>query len=262
MKFKITDRDKEQWNEIHNSKSKEKFWNKYETLMKEFFDIEEQLEDLIGQNQKYVQQLTDMSKSCDKIPNYPQHAKEQIVRTKESIENDNIAVNAYANTILILMDICTYGNRVLLSDDEWEWRTYARHIYTILYEHRNAFNTALNEFFRIAKKLSVSDELINKAIIVKRDFTKWIEEQSKYAHEIRNNVDAHHKGDFMNRLFIIEGMSYYTISEVLLVYWQKAGALLQNLVPLQREMFEKANKQMTFLFEVINNANQQFKNKF
>ena len=52
----------------------------------------------------------------------------------------------------MLLDMYTYGTYCMLANDEWDWRAFARHFYTIIKEHPKTVNSQLNDIVRILRK--------------------------------------------------------------------------------------------------------------
>lgn len=132
---------------------------------------------------------------------------------------------------LMVLDIYTYGTYSLLADNEWDWRAFARHFYTMLFEHKKTVNTYLNTIFKILKTEigSVYDlEMINQT---KKAFATFINENSAFAKQIRVNVDAHFDGDLQNHLELICSLSYSNFITLYFEYISKTQEFLKALKP-------------------------------
>lgn len=64
-------------------------------------------------------------------------------------ENLTVLTNKVCEIYLMLLDVNTYGTFCLLAQDEWDWRAFARHVYTIVYEHKTTVNKQINDIMRI-----------------------------------------------------------------------------------------------------------------
>lgn len=230
MNYTFTNADKKQWDEFHSEKAVQEFIDMYVSLIQRMGSTVDNLVNSIRDNEKELKFLQDIH---DSKPDKLSNLKKEILKTKAIVEKDTKAISAYANVVLIMMDLCTYSNYFFLSHNQWEWRVFARHIYTLFYEHRNSMNKDMNTLFQVASITNPNIEKLDKAIKLKKEFTKWIEDHEKYAKGIRNIGDAHFDGNFILRLTTIENLSYTQISIELKEYWIIVSNLLRNLIPLQ-----------------------------
>ena len=131
----------------------------------------------------------------------------------------------------MLLDVNTYGTFSLLAQDEWDWRAFARHIYTIAYEHKSTVNKQINDIMRIVQTGVDEHYDLTNLIEAKKDYSKYINETSGFAKQIRINADAHFDGDYTKRLVMIKGLSYNKVQELFLTYTSKMQAFLHELKP-------------------------------
>lgn len=228
VKFKSSDLDKNQWDEFHSEKSilglsslKESMYDALVSTLVGYSGLFENSKETI------VRLLEHKSNE-----NIPQAIKDMIDRSIRKIESEIEISTRFANFYLVLLDINTYAYNCFLAKDEWEWRVFARHIYTVLYEHQNSINILLNDVIRIMKEETENRFDIKPLFAAKKAFVKVIENISVYAKTIRLNVDAHFKGNYEDRLKLIEDMSYYEVVRVLYDYWVKTAELLREATPV------------------------------
>lgn len=66
---------------------------------------------------------------------------------------------------------------------------------------------------------------------MQKKYSKYINETSGFAKQIRVNVDAHFDGSFTERLEIIKGISYNKVLKLFFTYNSKVQAFLHELKP-------------------------------
>lgn len=146
-------------------------------------------------------------------------------------ENLSVLANKVSEIYLMLLDIYTYGTFIMLARDEWDWRAFARHFYTMLYEHSKTVNRHLNDILRILKEnIGESYDFIG-LVHAKKEFSAFIADKSEIAKQIRVNVDAHFDGDFIERLGLIQNLSYTSVITLYYEYNTKMHAFLATLEP-------------------------------
>lgn len=251
MNYKVSELDREQWDAFHTPEARASFMEMFVTVHGELEKMLDFLTDTLRNDRGWVSKLDEILKTrtC-----YPKFVLDEVEETKARFENEIKAIDGYANFYLVMMDLCTYSNYMFLSQSEWEWRIFARHIYTIFYEHPKAVNTVLNSIFQIAKECLPVDYDYTHANTAKKEFTKWIDSLSAYAVKIRINVDAHFKGDFETRRSLIEDMSYYEISNAMYTYWQKSDTLFKHLVPIVTGIQHHIDTQLAALKKTMDTA--------
>lgn len=150
---------------------------------------------------------------------------------KTRYENLSVLAIKISEIYLMVLDIYTYGTYGMLANSEWDWRAFARHFYTMLFEHIKTINTYLNTIIKILKQ-GIDDvydvETVNQ---VKKDFSSFINHNSEYAKHIRVNVDAHFDGDYIERLDLIKSLSYSDFIALYFEYISKMEAFLKALKP-------------------------------
>ena len=238
MTYKITENDKAQWEALHGEKANCGMSDVSNLLAKE-------LEKNVDGCQKSIDQVRiDIIKFEDWCASekYPQSIVEEL---KKSIEQAKIYIRfteMLGSFYLIQMDVNTYTNHILIADDEWEWRTYARHFYTILYEHQNSVNRVLNVILNQSLEAFGKDSVQYKNLkLEKKEFVKIINENSEYAKNIRITTDAHYDGGFIERKEMIESMSYSTIVALINNYLVRSGLLVKSIQPLIEEKGKALN---------------------
>ena len=146
-------------------------------------------------------------------------------------ENLSVLALKVSEIYLMLLDVYTYGTYGMLADSEWDWRAFARHFYTMLFEHISTVNSYLNIIIKILKQ-GIGDvydvETVDQA---KKDFSSFIENNSKFAKQIRVNVDAHFDGDYKEHLGLIRSLSYSDFIALYIEYISKMDAFLKALKP-------------------------------
>lgn len=231
MNYSITETDKAQWDALHGKKAEQGMGESSKLLRQEL----ERCVDSCSQSIERVK--TDIGKFqiwCES-GDYPQNIVEEM---KNAIDKANSYVQfteMLGNYYLIQMDVNTYTNLVIVSDGEWEWRAYARHFFTILYEHKDSVFRYLNIFINQSKDTfgENSDEYcqLKKE---KKQFVNTINRNSDYAKGIRVIADAHYdeKTGFLERKILIESMSYAGVISLINDYLVQSALLMKSLQSL------------------------------
>lgn len=226
MEFKSSLLDKQKWAEFHSPEYVSKQIQVKRMIQEGLIKALDELTDLISSNEEKVRQLQ------EKCNHNLCEDESQIIREAiAKYENLTILTNKVCEIYLVLLDINTYGTCCLIADDEWEWRAFARHIYTIIYEHTESVNTHINGIIRILQVgISESYDLTN-LLKVKKEYSKYINETSGIAKQIRIKTDAHFDCAFAERLSLIKGLSYSSVLELYYTYTSKMQAFLHELKP-------------------------------
>lgn len=132
---------------------------------------------------------------------------------------------------VILLDIYTYGTYCMLAKDEWDWRAFARHIYTLISEHPKSVNTHLNIIIKTLQSRLGERYDYTSLVESKKDFSQFINDNIGTAKEIRVKADAHFDTIFTERLKLIQNLSYSEVIELYTQYISKMHAFLKDLKP-------------------------------
>lgn len=159
----------------------------------------------------------------------------------EKYENLTIVANKVREIYLMLLDMYTYGTYCMLANDEWDWRAFARHFYTIIKEHPKNVSSQLNYIIKILRDGIEKEYDLTKVIRAKKDFSSFIESNTQFANQIRVNVDAHFDGAFEERLKMIQDLSYYNFIELYYNYTNKMHEFLSELQPVLVEYRRSAD---------------------
>lgn len=248
MKLKNSAQDKNQWDEFHSEKS----IHGLSSLKKTMHDaLVSSLDEYTGIFDKGNETIARLNVHKSNI-NIPQDIKDSIDNSIRKIQSEIEVSKKIANFYLVLLDINTYAYNCFLAKDDWEWRVFARHIYTVLYEHQNSINILLNEVIQIAREYANGFDM-KPLVVAKKDFVKVIKDISDYAKTIRLNVDAHFDGSYEERLELIEEMSYYKVVKVLYDYWGKTTELLHEITPVLAFINNDATNSMGDIVSQMNN---------
>ena len=235
MKLNNSDLDKKQWDEFHSEETIHRLSSLKESMFETLVSTLDDYSGIIEGRNKIIVRLEEY-----KSNEYPQQGiKDMIDMSISKIKSLTEISTRFANFDLVLLDINTYAYNCFLAKDDWEWRVFARHIYTVLYEHQNSINILLNDVIRIMKEEAKDGFDMKPFIDARKAFVKVIKDISDYAKVIRLNVDAHFDGSYEERLKLIEDMSFYDVVKLLSEYWMKTLDLLREarlvLIYIQNE---------------------------
>lgn len=231
MNYSITETDKVQWNALHGKKSEQGMAVSSKLLRQE-------LEKCVDSCYQGIERVkTDIAKFqnwCES-GNYSQSIVKEMKNAIDKATSYIQITEMLGNYYLIQMDVNTYSNLVIVADGEWEWRAYARHFFTILYEHKDSVFRFLNKFMNQSKESfgENSDEYCQLKNERKR-FVSIINSNSDFAKDIRVTADAHYdeKTSFIERKSLIESMSYAEVISLINDYLVQSTLLIKSLQSL------------------------------
>lgn len=240
MDLKNTVQDKAQWTEFHTRKSTRDLSSMKKEMHETLVSSIDAFLETLNSDKEQITLLTDyLSKN-----GMSQSLLESIDLSLQKSHAEVDVTKKLANFYLLLLDINTYEYSCLLAKDDWEWRVFARHIFTIIYEHKDAINPLLNDIFRTLKNELGAQYNLSGLIKSKKEFVKVINDVAEYAKSIRVNTDAHFDKDFEKRLKLIEDMSYVTVVILLKEYWIKTSTLLQEIKTAMYDLRNDVSRSM------------------
>ena len=226
MDFSSNPLDKQKFNEFH---TKEFFQAQMKVKNAAHADLIKALDDLAevaNQNRGRINKLNEIISEGLSV-----EFEELYQDAIKKYENLSVLALKISEIYLMVLDVYTYGTHGMLADCEWDWRAFARHFYTMLFEHIKTVNTYLNTIMKILK-LGIGDvydvETVNQ---VKKDFSSFINDNSGFAKQIRVNVDAHFDGDLQKHINLIRNLSYSDFIALYFEYISKMDAFLKALKP-------------------------------
>ena len=226
MEFNSSLLDKQKWAEFHTPAFAAQQLQIKKMMQEGLIKATDELIKLIDSNAERIKQL--QAQLTEDLPtDRTQILRDGIVK----YENLTVLTNKVCEIYLMLLDVNTYGTFCLLAQDEWDWRAFARHVYTIVYEHKTTVNKQINDIMRILQTGVGEHYDLTNILKTKKNYSKYINEISGFAKQIRVNVDAHFDGSFTERLEIIKGISYNKVLELFFTYNSKVQAFLHELKP-------------------------------
>lgn len=226
MKFNRSSIDEQLWQEYHNpANANKQKWVKgllQEAYLKALDELTITIEENASRIKRIKSLINDSISEDDKL-----HYRNGIAK----YENLSVLTKKVCEIYLIMLDVNTYGTYGIIAEDEWEWRTFARHFYTVLYEHSNSVNKSINEILRIIKSNIEEGYDLKSLIEAKKEYSAFITDNSEYAKRIRINVDAHFDGDYIDHLGLITELSYSGFVGLFYAYNSKMQAFLHELRP-------------------------------
>ena len=226
MEFNSSLLDKQKWAEFHTPAFAAQQLQIKKMMQEGLIKATDELIKLIDSNAERIKQL--QAQLTEDLPtDRTQILRDGIVK----YENLTVLTNKVCEIYLMLLDVNTYGTFCLLAQDEWDWRAFARHVYTIVYEHKATVNKQINDIMRILQTGVGEHYDLTNLFDAKKNYSKYINEISGFAKQIRVNVDAHFDGSFTERLEIIKGISYNKVLELFFTYNSKVQAFLHELKP-------------------------------
>lgn len=257
MEYKRTADDIAQWDKFHEEGSYDFFMDNTESFRNE---MEKNIDFFVKAINKNNENISILNGLYDN-KNIPNDIKVKIEEAVSSFEDSIKIYSFYGNVCLMLMDINEYNCQMNISNSEYEWRAFARHIYTIIYEQHKSISPQLNRYVQLTRDLvgnSNSDYV--EMSKVKDEFAAFLEQYKEYAKSVRVNADAHYNMDFRKRVEIIENLSYRDINGIVIDYYEKAGTLLKSQMPILHIMENKLTEHFHYISNLMNQYLDQVKN--
>ncbi len=248
MRYVISELDKAQWEALHGEEADQVMLDNSKQLGR---DLETNVDGCQQSIERVQSDITKFEVWCAS-GKYPQFIVEELKNAVSQARTYIRFNELLGDFFLIQMDVNTYANQILTADNEWEWRVYARHIYTILYEHQNSVNRILNEIINQALDVFGKDSAHYQNLkSEKKSFVKFINDNSEYAKSIRVTTDAHYSGQFADRKKKIESMSYSKVVTLINNYLIKSALLLHSINPLIQENEKSLNGALKSIVETM-----------
>ena len=226
MKFNRSSIDEQLWQEFHAPAYADKQkWVKgllQEAYLKALDELTITIEENVSRIKRIQTLLNDNISEDDKLL-----CRNGITK----YEKLSVLTKKVCEIYLIMLDVNTYGTYGIIAEDEWEWRTFARHFYTVLYEHSNSVNKSINEILKILKSSIEEGYDLTRLIEAKKDYSAFITDNSEFAKQIRVNVDAHFDGDYIEHLGLITELSYSGFVGLFQAYYSRMQTFLHELKP-------------------------------
>ncbi len=226
MKFNRSSIDEQLWQEFHAPAYADNQKCVKGLLQKAYLKALDELTITIDENVRRIKQIQNLLNE-----NISEEEKLHYRNGIAKYENLSILTKKVCEIYLIMLDVNTYGTYGIIAEDEWEWRTFARHFYTVLYEHSNSVNKSINEILRIIKSNIEEGYDLTSLIEAKKEYSAFITDNSEYAKRIRINVDAHFDGDYIDHLGLITELSYSGFVGLFQAYYNKMQTFLHELKP-------------------------------
>lgn len=253
MNYINSDDDKAQWRAFHKKDSDESFTKNAKTFRDEMSNFVDYFASVLKKDEKNVEMLEKLNHN----EKYPENVREKITHVVELFKTSGDIYGWYGNVCMIALDINEYCYHIILSKDEYEWRTFARHIYTILYEQQNTLFQQLNKYIKESKGIGGYENPNFQNLKSLRDeFVSFINSYKDISKQVRVNTDAHFDQDFRNRLKIIEQLSYRSTIGICVDYLEKVGALMKVQMPFLIKMEERLTHEVTDVEELLVNLSR------
>ena len=253
MNYINSDDDKAQWKALHEKGSDESLSKNAKAFRDEMSNFVDYFASVLKKDEKKIGIFEKLSHN-DK---YPENVKEKIAHVVELFKTSADIYGWYGNVCMIALDINEYSYHIILSKDEYEWRTFARHIYTILYEQQNTLFQQLNKYIKESKDIGGCENPDYQNLMSLRDeFVSFINSYKDLSKQVRVNTDAHFDQDFRNRLRIIEQLSYKSAIGICVEYLAKVGALMKAQMPFLIKMEERLTHEVTDVEELLVNLSR------
>lgn len=147
---------------------------------------------------------------------------------------------------VISFDLKVVGQDLMLAENEWQKRYYARQACLIIYESINDFFDLLGKDFRKIVSSKISDNKVEEELIViRKELNSYKSEHYIDLQKIRNTAIAHRDNDIMNQINVIQEICWSDTIGLISSYdkiLNHLGQLFQRLINIGLAKFEELQK--------------------
>ena len=169
------------------------------------------IQELLEQQMKFVDSIRDIIQETEKnLAMVQESAKEgKIANPDEAIESIKLMQQFYeanGKLELILLDFFVAYKHLAMSETDWEFRYFARKIYTLMHETRQGLLAQMGKPFKEIEAIAE----VNAYSAYKKEkkrLDKFFEENDETFKNIRNTSDAHKEASMEEQLACIEEIS-------------------------------------------------------
>lgn len=168
MKFSSTPLDTAKRSEFHEPQFVKNQLKVKNLMQADLIKAVDDLSEVVVSNGERINSLRELLKG-----NIPEEKKELWRSAIVKYENLSVLATKVSEIYLMLLDIYTYGTFCMLAKDEWDWRAFARHFYTILNEHPKTVNKQLNDILQILKADIDENYDLSSVVQAKKEFSSF-----------------------------------------------------------------------------------------
>jgi len=241
MKFvdSIEDMKKHTWNDAFK---KRKISKASEELIASHMDMVDAIRHTVEDTESQIKVWQDMQ------------AKDPKADYKEEIELFRLIAEFYrvnGRLVLLELDVNTAYKHIFLAKTEYEYRFFARRIYTLMYESNKGLVIPAGQVFKRLVGM-VDAESLEPYKNEHSKLSKFLKEHEDELKEVRNSNEAHKFKDFEVQLESIENLSAARSIELIqefnmylanltMVFMIPPGALSRKLGEIVNKKIEKRN---------------------
>ncbi len=205
-------------------------------------DIDEYLSENIQKNKeelqtRFIENIKSQEKTLDLLITGTQHSKLNKFKDTKLIWNIACFIN------IISLDLKVAGEALILSENEWKRRYYARQSCLIIYESINDFFDLLGKDFKILISSKIcSLEIENELRSIKKELNFFKTKHFNELKNIRNLSIAHRDNDSLQQINSIVNISWSDTIEMVKNYddiINLLGTTFQKLIKMSLEKFEE-----------------------
>ncbi len=206
---------------------------------------------LIAQHVDTVDLLRDyIADTEEQISKWEEEQKNTRADFQDEIELFKVVADFFrlnGRLIMIELDIQTAQKYLFNAKTEYEYRFFARRIYTLLYEAKQGLADKVSNMYKRIKNI-VDDKYFEPYEREKKSFHDFLKDHQTELMEIRNKNEAHKKEEFESQVASIENMSVIKSMGII----QEGAEHLYNLncafMIVQQSLMKKTGDMITERF--------------
>lgn len=146
----------------------------------------------------------------------------------------------YIRVMFFRIDVCTALKYLMLAKTDWDYRFFARRIYTLMYETGcsqdcllKIVNKPLNDVKRFGNQAAFEN-----VVKCRKELTKFMQRNQSVIYEVRKNNEAHKSEDTDKQFAAVERLSVKESRELIDEYQRYMASFFGSLTALQKSLDE------------------------
>lgn len=164
-----------------------------------------------------------------------------IVAPESTHENLELVQIACCEYMMFCLDVLTAYRYLIEAKTDWDYRFFARRIYTLMHEAQQMFNHRNQWINNLKEDLDIKD--FEAYCQAKKQFDKYIQKyDSSEFLPVRLGVEAHRDKEIYNQFQAVFFMSVAKSAPIIQEGFEVMVAYSDELLALMDKMFKKANR--------------------
>lgn len=192
------------------------------------------------------EQKDDMIRQLDRFKQYAETYPEDGKRVMTFLKGFIEFYANYARLMLIQVDLLTAVKYMYLADSDWDFRFFARRIYTLMYETKTFIHAQVKKNIMLNDLRHFGDSVMFDVFTEKRDaLEEFLKDNKDKFKEVRNSGEAHKDYDIERQFKAIENLSVEDSCKMIDEFKEKLMDFYGALVDFHKSLEEYNNHLIT-----------------